>query len=98
MRALFDQVGRWIGRRPACARPAPDVEIEPRRRPDAPHLEINHGQLAALQESEHFWRHVANELAGHDRARREAAEDVVYRAFMEAGAQRIGPKLPRKRG
>lgn len=51
--------------------------------------------MATLREDAHHWRHVAYELAGHDRVKVSAASDVVCDKFIAAGAERIGPRLPR---
>lgn len=53
-------------------------------------------RLDSTMESANFWRHVAYELAGQDRAKVSAAEDVVCDKFIAAGRQRVGPKLPER--
>lgn len=54
-------------------------------------------QEATAREDTHYWRHVAYELAGGDRAKVEAAGAVVCDKFIAAGRERVGPRLPVRR-
>jgi hypothetical protein len=60
--------------------------------------ERRHQELLSAQrkdEDVNYWRHVAYELAGGDRAKVDAAGTIVCDKFIAAGREHVGPKLPK---